>query len=100
MPTVLAYYRNGAVELDGPVPAEWTDGAGLRIDLEPAESGIDITGDSPEAIAAWLKWYEEFAALPRDEEAILELEEILRRNKEEGKAMFEAHCRSAEELFR
>ena len=99
MSAVLAHYRNGAVELDGPPPTEWPEGAELRIEFEPTENGIDITGDSPEAIAAWLKWAEEFFSLPRDEEAALELEAILKANKEANKAMWAEQVRRAEAIF-
>ncbi len=59
MTTITGIYRNGRVEFADPVPT-WADGSPVAVsEPETAPSGIDITCDSPEAIAAWIAWYDE-----------------------------------------
>ena len=52
-------FRGGKIELHGPPPADWVDGTEVTGELTPATEEVDITGDSPEAIAAWIKWYDD-----------------------------------------
>ena len=59
MTTVSGIYRNGRVEFDDPVPT-WADGSPVAVtEPDTTATGIDITGDSPEAIAAWIAWYDD-----------------------------------------
>jgi hypothetical protein len=82
MSAVRGIYRDGKIELRTPSP-EWADGTEVGGTLEPVTTTeIGITGDSPEASAAWLKWFDEFQTLPRDEGAADELEQILRDIKQ------------------
>lgn len=98
MSVVRGIYRDGKIELRTP-PPDWEEGAEVGGTLEPVTPGeIDITGDSPEAIAAWLKWFDDFQALPRDEGAADEMERILRERKEEQKALWEQHGKRIEGL--
>ena len=57
-----------------------------------------LSGDSPEVIAARLRWYEEFANLSRDSEAAEELERILADRKSENQAMWEQHVKRASRI--
>jgi hypothetical protein len=85
MSAVRGIYRDGKIGLRTPSP-EWADGTEVGGTLEPVTSTeIDITGDSPEAIAAWLKWFDEFQAMPVAEEAADELGQILRDIKQAGR---------------
>jgi len=59
MTTVNGIYRNCRVEFDDPILA-WADGSAAAVTKpETALSGIDITGDSPEAVAARIAWYDD-----------------------------------------
>ena len=81
MSTITGIFRSGRVELDGP-PPDWAEGSPVTVAKpDQAEGEIDITGDSPEAIAAWMAWYDEFLELPRSEAAADELELILGQRK-------------------
>lgn len=99
MSAIDGTFRNGKIELHGPPPADWVDGAEVSVSPVATPGEIDITGDSPEAIAAWLKWYDEFLRLPRSAEAGDELQRILDERKAENKAMWEQHVKRAEGLF-
>jgi len=99
MTTITGIFRDGRVELDGPPPA-WADGSPVTVmKPEVAAEPIDITGDSPEAIAAWMVWYDEFLTLPRCESAAEELERILAENKAEQIALWPEHSKHVERLF-
>jgi hypothetical protein len=89
MHVLSAHIRNGRIELDGPLPPNWSEGQRVSLTITEPTEPLDITGDSPEAIAAWLKWYEEFRALPRDEAAAEEMDKILISRKAELKAQWE-----------
>lgn len=99
MPTITGIFRNGRVELDEPLP-DWANGSAVTV-LKPdtATDEIDITGDSPEAIAAWTAWYEDFSALPRNEIAANELEQILAVRKDEQKTMVSKQNKCIDGLF-
>ena len=58
-----------------------------------------ITGDSPEAIAAWIMWYDKLLAIPKSEAAAIELEQILNDSKAEQKARWEEDGKRIEGLF-
>ena len=99
MTTITGIYRDGRVELDGPSP-DWADGSPVTVaNPEVAAAPLDITGDSPEAIAAWMVWHDEFLALARSESAAEELERILAENKAEELALWPAQMKRIEGLF-
>ncbi len=62
MTTITGIFRGGRVELDGP-PPDWEDGSRVTVAKpQAAVEAIDITGDSPEAIAAWIVHFDELHA--------------------------------------
>jgi hypothetical protein len=101
MHTVTGHIRNGHIELDDPLPSRWPEGSRVSLTIaETPANELDITGDSPEAIAAWIAWYHDFRALPRNTADADELQDILNQRKAELKAQFESQSRRAEGLFR
>lgn len=99
MTTITGVFRNGRVELDGPVP-DWAEGSAVTVTKpESVTDDIDITGDSPEAIAAWIAWYDKLLAIPKSEAAAIELEQILNDSKAEQKARWEEDGKRIEGLF-
>ena len=99
MTIITGIFRNGRVELDGPVP-DWAEGSTVTVTKpETAADDIDITGDSPEAIAAWIMWYDKLLAIPKSEAAAVELEQILNDSKAEELARWEEDGKRIEGLF-
>ena len=103
MGTVRGTYRDGQVILDGPPPADWPDGAEVRLELvDPAAEGDPdgILGNDPESIARWEAYMDALHQKYRmtDEQAA-EWDRILREKKEADKAMWEERCRKIEGLF-
>ena len=97
--TVTGKYRNGGIVLDGPTP-DWDEDCEVIVQNPNVANGeIDITGESPDAIAAWLAWYEELRAEPKSEEAIVELEQILSARKVELQELWKEQGRRVEGFF-
>ncbi len=69
MSTIAGIFRNGRVELVGPIP-DW--------------SAVTVT--QPEAIAAWIGWYDRLLAMPKSQAAGEEMQQILDTRKAEQKA--------------
>ena len=63
MSAVTGTFRNGKIELHGPPPADWVDGGEVSVEMTPPSDGIDLTGDSPEATAAWVEAMAELRTL-------------------------------------
>jgi hypothetical protein len=99
MSAVTGTFRNGKIELHGPPPADWVDGTEVSVEMTPTTGEIDLTGDSPEAIAAWLKWYDEFTATTVDSTFPEELEAFLAEEKREELARWDAYCKRIDGLF-
>lgn len=60
MKTLKGHIQGGQIHIDDSLPTDWPEGATVLLTLNPEDANdIDITGDSPEAIAAWMKWYEQ-----------------------------------------
>jgi hypothetical protein len=60
MTTIKAIIRSGRIEVDQPI--NLPDGTELTIALPDAPATVDLRAeegaDAPEAIAAWLRWYD------------------------------------------
>jgi hypothetical protein len=99
MDSVIGHIKNGRVELDAPLPSDWAEGS--RISLTKAESSepIDITGDSPEAIEAWIAYYDNLHAQIVGSTFPEQLERILAEAKDEELATREAYDRKIRGLF-
>ena len=98
MNTIAGIFRNGRVELVGPIP-DWADGTAVTVTQPEPTDEIDITGDSPEAIAAWVAWYDELHKSNKDSTFPEELERILAESKVEQLKSWEAHGKRIEGLF-
>ena len=91
MTIITGIFRNGRVELDGPVP-DWAEGSTVNVTKpETAADTIDITGDSPEAIAAWIAWYDKLHASIGDSTFPEELDRALAEAKAEELANWESN---------
>lgn len=99
MSAITGTYRDGKIELHGPPPPDWVEGGEVSVEMKPPAGEIDITGDSPEAIAAWLKWYDEFTATTSDSTFPEELEAFLAERKKEELAKWDAWCKRIDGLF-
>ena len=99
MSTITGKFRNGGIVLDGPMP-DWVEESEVIVQKpDSANDAIDINGDSPEAIAAWIAWYDDLLALPKYEEAAEELDRILAARKVEQKELWNEQNRRIEGLF-
>ena len=99
MSTITGKFRNGGIVLDGPMP-DWVEESEVIVQKpDSANDTIDINGDSPEAIAAWIAWYDDLLALPKSEEAAEELDRILAARKAEQKELWNEQNRRVEGLF-
>ena len=94
MTNIAGVYRNGVIELLGPPPADWEDGRQVQIPCEQ----IDLTGDSPEAMAAWQKEFRQIHAMLADDGFYEELQGTLAKNKSEELAFWEASNAKLERL--
>lgn len=99
MSAVTGTFRNGKIELHGPPPADWVDGTEVSGELTPTPGEIDITGDSPEAIAAWMKVMEELHKMTADSTFPDELEAFLAESKKEELARWDESCKRIDGLF-
>jgi TusA-related sulfurtransferase len=100
MTSATGHFRNGVIELDGPPPEEWVDGAEVSVSMDvPTNGEIDITGDCPEAITAWLKWYDQLHIETKDSSFHEELEHILKENKEQELVRWEEYTSKIERMF-
>jgi hypothetical protein len=66
MQAIRATWKNGHIVPD--VPVDWPEGCRLTIEPEPAETGFlgvreEDWSNSPEAIGAWLAWYDSLEPL-------------------------------------
>lgn len=98
MTTITGIFRGGRVELDGP-PPDWEDGSRVTVAKpQAAVEAIDITGDSPEAIAAWIVHFDELHASVEGSAFPDELERILAESKAQELARWDEHGRRSEGL--
>jgi hypothetical protein len=99
MSAVTGTFRGGKIELHGPPPADWVDGTEVSVETKPPADEIDLTGDSPEAIAAWIQAMEELRVMAAEApEAGDELQRILDERKGENKAMWDDYCNRIDRL--
>ena len=102
MSAIRGTYRNGQVILDGPPPADWPDGAEVRLELVDPVSDDDpdgLLGTDPESIARWLAWYESLKPFLTEEEDA-EWRRIRAEDKAWELANWEKDSKAIEDLFR
>ena len=91
MTTITGIFRDGRVELDGPPPA-WEDGSPVTVmKPEVADEPIDITGESSEAIAAWIVHFDRLHTSVAGSTFPEELERILAEDKAKELARWDEH---------
>jgi hypothetical protein len=101
MHTTTGRVHNGHIELDAPLPGRWPEGSRVSLTIaDTPEEVLDITGDSPEAIAAWIAYYDTLHAQLAGSTFPEQLERILADAKAEELATREAYDRKIEGLFR
>jgi hypothetical protein len=81
MSAITGTFRNGKIELHGPPPPDWVEGTEVSGELTPTTGEIDLTGDSPEAIAAWIEAMEEQRVLAAESPEADELEAFVLETK-------------------
>lgn len=103
MGAVRGTYRNGQVFLDGPPPADWTDGTEVWLEpVDPAPGGDDpdgLLGTDPESIARWLAWYDSLKPFLSEEDDA-EWRRIRAEDKAWELANWEKDSKAIEDLFR
>jgi len=100
MSAITGTFRNGKIELHGPPPTDWVDGTEVSVSPREPAGEIDITGDSPEAIAAWIKAMEELHKLTAESTFAEELEAVLAEDKRQELARWEEESKRAEGVFK
>ncbi len=100
MSAITGTFRGGKIELHGPPPADWTDGTEVSVSPSEVVEDIDLTGDSPEAIAAWIKWYDDLHKSGIGSPFAEELAAVLAEDKKEELAMWDEHNKKLDGLFK
>lgn len=99
MSAVTGTFRDGKIELHGPPPADWVEGTEVSVSPRETAGEIDLTGDSPEAIAAWIKWYDDLHASGIGSSFAEELEAILAEDKKEELARWDEDSKRIDGIF-
>ena len=103
MSAIRGTYKNGQVILDGPPPADWPDGAEVRLELvDPVSEDEDpdgLLGTDPASIARWLAWYESLKPFRMSDEEDAEFRRVLQEQKEWELANWEARSKKVRGLF-
>jgi hypothetical protein len=100
MSAITGTFRNGKIELHGPPPPDWVEGTEVSGELTPTTGEIDLTGDSPEAIAAWIKWYDDLHKSGIGSSFAEEVGAVLAEQKEEELAGWDEYCKRIDGIFK
>lgn len=101
MNATTATWKNGQILPDE--PADWPEGCRLRV--EPLEETPlhsqpdDERADTPEAIDAWIRWYDALEPLEFTPEEEAAWERARHEEKRLELAQWEQHSRSVERVF-
>jgi hypothetical protein len=102
MSAIRGWYKDGQIVLDGPPPADWADGAEVRLELvDPVSEDDDpegLLGSDPESIARWLAWYDSLQPFLSEEDEA-KWRKALQDQKEWELANWEKHSKQIEDLF-
>ena len=102
MTTIKAIIRNGRIEVDSPI--DLPDGTELTIPipvLPPAPgSGAEDGSDTPEAIEAWIRWYDSLEPLSFTPEERAAWDAARLEQKQYELAQWEKRSQSLEGHFR
>ena len=101
MTAIAGIYKNGQIILDA--PADWPEGC--RVIVEPALKD-EILGireedwpDSPEGIAAWLRWYDSLEPIDMTPQEEAEWQAGLQNQRSHEKAKFEEWSEKLREMW-
>jgi hypothetical protein len=97
--TVTGTFRGGKIELHGPPPADWVEGGEVSVEMTTPTGEIDLTGDSPEAIAAWIKWYDDLHKSGIGSAFAEEVGAVLAEEKKKELAGWDAYCKRIDGIF-
>lgn len=101
MNAITGTWKNGQIIPDNPV--DWPEGCRLRIEPVPEAQTIgkreEDWDDSPEGIAAWIRWYDSLEPLILTPEEQADWDAARKAQKEFEKANFDKWARQIEELF-
>jgi len=101
MTTIKAIIRNGRIEIDEPL--DLPDGTELTIPIPvlPAPPGVrdEDWSDTPEAIEAWIRWYDSLEPLEFAPAERAAWEAARREQKEHELAQWEQRSQHLEEHF-
>lgn len=97
MSSVRGHVRNGRLELDGPLPADWPDGAEVETRLtddDPATSDDVLDTDEK-----WAEFFESIKEYQMNDEEYAEFQRILDERKQWQLANWEKHQQKIRGLF-
>jgi hypothetical protein len=98
--TIKAIVRNGRIEVDEPI--DLPDGTQLTIPI-PESPGLGVSdkdwSDSPEAIEAWIRWYDALEPVEFTPSERAARETARREQKEFELAQWERRSKQIEERF-
>jgi hypothetical protein len=101
MSTIKAIVRNGRIEVDEPI--DLPDGTELSISLPGPPESLGMRdedwSDAPEAIDAWIRWYESLEPLEFTPEERAAWKAAQREQKEFELAQWEKRSKQIEGLF-
>lgn len=99
MSMATGIWREGRIELRTPPPADWSEGVEVSIVRSKAPIEIDIRDEGPDALAAWIAWYDELDRTIGPSTFPDELERHLQREKTEELAAWDESCRRIEAVM-
>jgi len=96
MEMITGRVQNGRVELNGPMPKGWADGCTISLSLV---NPVNLTGDTPEAISAWIAHYDELHSQIVESTFPEELSQTLLEAKAEELALWDSDNQRLESNF-
>jgi hypothetical protein len=101
MTAIAGIYKNGQIILDA--PADWPEGCRVIVEPAPAEETLGIREedwpDTPEGIAAWLRWYDSLEPIERTPQEEAEWQAVRKEQREHEKAKFEEWSEKLREMW-
>lgn len=102
MSAITGVVRNGQIVLDNPM--ELPDGCRVSVEPIPSEESFGVCEedwlDTPEAIAAWLRWYDTLEPVQLIPEKEGEWQAARQAQNEHEKAVFETRAEKLRRMWR